>query len=186
MWQPQGIYNEFVLRTPVLLTGEEAVRGLYNFPAIRIAIIHGRSLSEEEQALICNTFSKREVAFFPRSWTGEPDLESLRGTLHDLEAFLPDTIIAIGGGSVIDGAKLCRLFYEIPYFDPQNIKLSGDLLKTHFIAVPTTIGSGAEISSAAVYVHEHRKEMIVLHELQPEVIVYDDSSWHRPWMRLLI
>ncbi len=181
MWQPQGIYNEFVLRTPVLLTGNKAVRGLYNLPAVKIAVIHGRALSEEEQTLFRSTFSKKDIQFFPRSWAGEPDLESLGGTLNDLEAFSPDTILAIGGGSVIDGAKLCRLLYEFPSFDPSSSsKLNGSLLKTHFIAIPTTIGSGAEVSSAAVYIDKHsetvpRKEMVVLHELQPEVIVYDET-----------
>lgn len=195
MWQPQGIYNEFVLRTPVLLAGEEAVRGLYNFPAVKIAVIHGWSFTEKEKELFLNTFNKKEVQFFSRSWSGEPDMQGIQGTVHEIEKFSPDTIIAIGGGSVIDGAKLCRLFYELPYFAPQQSKLSNDLLKTKFIAVPTTIGSGAEVSSAAVYIegHEHgehghinRKEMVVLHELQPEVIIYDERYLKQTPHRLLL
>ncbi len=171
MWQPQGIYSEFVLRMPTILVGEKAVSGLYNFPAARIAVVHGSTF--KDYALYNDVFKKKDIKFFLRSWNGEPNLQSIKGTIHDIEKYAPDTIIAVGGGSVIDGAKLCRLYYEIPFFRPEVTKTDGDLLKTNFIAIPTTIGSGAEISSAAVYVSNHRKEMVVLHTLQPEVVVYD-------------
>ena len=170
MWQPQGIFSEYVLRSPILLVGKEAVRGLHNFPATKIAVIHGGSFNDRD--LLSSIFKKKEIAFFLRSWAGEPDLENISATLHELESFKPDVIMAVGGGSVIDGAKLCRLFYEVPYYTNMAV---GNLLTTKFIAIPTTIGSGAEVSSAAVYVNRHRKEMVVIHELQPEVVVYDES-----------
>ncbi len=171
MWQPQGIYNEYILRTPVLLVGDESVAGLYNYPASKIAVIHGTSFADQE--LFKRVFRNREIRFFVRSWKEEPDMNGLRGTLRALEDFSPDTIIAVGGGSVIDGAKLCRLFYEIPYYTPDMSKPDCDLLTTKFIAIPTMVGSGAEASSAAVYVENDHKEMIVIHELQPDVVVYD-------------
>lgn len=173
MWQPQGFYNEYTLRTPVVLSGKESIRGLYNYPAGRIAIIHGSSFHDKE--LIESTFSKKEVGFFLRSWRDEPEIDGLRGTISELERFKPDVIIAIGGGSVIDGSKLCRLFYEFPHYNPKTSRIDGSMLKTGFIVVPTTVGSGAEVSSAAVFWDgsEHRKEMVVIHELQPEVVVYD-------------
>lgn len=173
MWQPQSFYNEYALRTPVMLSGEESVRGLYNYPASKIAVIHGSSFKDKE--LFLSTFSKREVRFINRSWIDEPDMESIRGTLEQIERFKPDTIIAVGGGSVIDGGKLCRLFYEFPYFNPKTSRIDGQMLRTHFIVVPTTIGSGAEVSSSAVYIDRfnHRKDMVVMHELQPDVVVYD-------------
>ena len=171
MWQPQGIYSEYVLRSPVLLVGNSAAEELYNFPAARIAFIHGSSFKDHD--FFRSIFRKKEIGFFCRSWTGEPDMEDISGTLRELENFAPDTIVAVGGGSVIDGAKLCRLFYEIPYYAPRMS--AGYFLKTKFIAIPTTIGSGAEVSSAAVYVNGDRKEMIVIHELQPEIVIYDDK-----------
>ncbi len=173
MWQPQGFYNQYVLRTPVLLAGPESVRGLYNYPASRIAVIHGRSFKHVDDFV--SAFAGKDVRCFERSWTGEPDLEGLKGTVGCLESFNPDLIIAVGGGSVIDGCKLCRLFYEVPYYDRNVTRLSGAVLKTGFVAVPTTIGSGAEVSSAAVYVdrNTHAKNMIVMHELLPEAVVYD-------------
>lgn len=173
MWQPQSFYNQYVLRTPVILTGEGAVRGLYNYPSAKVAVIHGSNFSDNE--MFEDTFSKKKICFFKRSWQGEPDFEGLQGTIRELEEFQPDTIIAVGGGSVIDGSKLCRLLYEFPYFDIRESRISGNLFKTRFIAIPTTIGSGAEVSSAAVFVNHdnYSKDMIVMHELQPEVVVYD-------------
>lgn len=184
-WNPQGIFNQYLLRTPVVLSGRESARGLYNYPGARIAVIQGMSFKDEK--LFRETFKKKDIRFFHRSWKGEPDIESLSGTLRELEIYKPDTIIAIGGGSVIDGAKLCRLFLEFPYFIPGVTRLGISTLTTNFIAVPTTIGSGAEVSSAAVFIDtkNHSKQMVVLHELQPDVIVYDDYYVKTSSKRLL-
>lgn len=186
MWQPQGFYNEYALHTPIVLSGDESVRGLYNYPASRIAVICGSSFSDEE--VFRTTFIKREISFFKRSWEGEPDLSCISGTLHVIEEYKPDVIIAIGGGSVIDGSKIIRLLYEYPFYKLGETRISGDALKTKFIAIPTTVGSGAEVSSAAVFVdHEkHRKDMIVIHELQPEVVVYDKRYVEGTSERLLV
>ena len=172
MWQPQGIYNEFVIKSPTLLVGRESVMGLYNYPATRIAIIHSSSFYDFD--LFRRVFKKKQVKFFLRSWSSEPSIENIRNTLGEIELYSPDTIIAVGGGSVIDGAKLCRLFFEFPYFSPKVSRLDTGNLKTNFIAIPTTIGSGAEVSSSAVYLDNSHKDMVVSHELQPNVVVYDE------------
>jgi len=173
MWQPQSFFSQYVLRTPVILSGKEAIRGLYHYPAGKIAVIHGGSFSDAE--LFRSTFSKREIRFIRRSWEDEPDMKGLKGTIHELENYQPDLIIAVGGGSVIDGSKLCRLFYEFPFYEVGVSRVEGEQLKTRFIAVPTTVGSGSEVSSASVYVDRvnHRKDMVVLHGLLPDVVVYD-------------
>lgn len=173
MWQPQGIYADFVLHQPTVFFGENAIRGLSTFPGSRIAVICSSSLDDSVKNLLVSVFKKKSVLIVNRSWQGEPDMESISGTISELEAYKPDVIIAIGGGSVIDGAKLSRLFYEFPYFQIGKTKIAQLLFKTKFIAIPTTVGSGAEASSAAVYIgkSERRKEMIVSHELQPSVVV---------------
>ena len=55
-----------------------------------------------------------------KSWAGEPDIKNLAPTICELEIYKPDYIIALGGGSVIDGAKLAWMFYE----HPQLIKMT--------------------------------------------------------------
>lgn len=185
MWNPQGIYNQYMLRIPALITGKECVKGLYNYPCAKVAVIHGSTVNDE--GLFRETFKKKDVRFFPRSWNGEPDLEGLSETLHELEVFRPDTIVAMGGGSVIDGTKLCRLFLEIPNYRPEASRFDGKEFTTRFIAIPTTVGSGAEVSSAAVYVNRESgcKQMVVMHELQPDIIAYDDRYVRNTPERLL-
>lgn len=173
MWQPQGIFNQYVLRTPVILSGEKSVYGLSDFPAAKIVVIHGSSFNDEE--LFRSVFAKKEIHFLKRSWEEEPDFSGIKGTLGEMEKLRPDTIIAAGGGSVIDGSKLCRLLLEDPSYVPGDALEGPEVLKTHFIAVPTTVGSGAEVSGAAVYIDRtaHRKDMVISHELIPEAVVYD-------------
>ena len=170
MWQPQSFYNEYLLGSPVILNGDKSIRGLFNFPSERIAVIHGKTFNDFE--LFKSSFKKKDLVFFERSWKGEPDFCGLKNSLNQINVFKPDTFISVGGGSVIDGVKICRLLYELPYYSIGE-KFDGSLLKTRFIAVPTTIGSGSEISSAAVYLEDNHKQMIVSHYLQPDVIVYD-------------
>ncbi len=185
MWQPQTFYNQYVLNTPKILLGNGSIRGLYNYPASKIAVIYGNSFSDKK--IFLSTFIKNEVKFIQRSWIGEPDLYSLTETVSELESFSPDTIIAVGGGSVIDGSKLCRMFYECPYYKHNETRISRDIFKTNFIAVPTTVGSGAEISSAAVFfdTENSKKDMIVTHGFLPDVIVYDEEYVKATPIRIL-
>lgn len=181
MWTPQGLYAKFLLRQPTLFFGEGAVFGLSDLPARRVAAIHGHSLTDADAGEIQKAFRGKQVRFLRRSWEGEPDLEAIRPTVAELEAFRPDVILAVGGGSVIDGAKLCRLFYEHPSFLPGVGRAEGLSFGTRFLALPTLAGSGAEASSAAVYIDRERrcKGMLVCHGFQPEVVVLDPARIRR-------
>ncbi len=175
MWKPQNIYSEYILQQPVVLFGKDAIGGLAVYPCARVAVLCSSSLREENKDFLRKVFKRKSLHFIDRSWSGEPDLEGLQGSISALERIQPDVIIAIGGGSVIDGAKLCRLYYEFPFFQVNETKLAQLKFKTRFIAVPTTVGSGTEVSSAAVFINRkyERKEMIVSHDLQPSVVVLD-------------
>ena len=176
MWQPQSFYGKYLLNQPVLFMGKDSFKGLYNFPGSRFAIIHGQN-AKFDKDIFRNALKSFDVKFITKSWKNEPTLDVIKGILAELESFCPDVIIAIGGGSVIDGSKICRLFYEFPYFDVRKPNFNFLSFKTKFIAVPTTIGSGAEVSSAAVFYNseENKKEMIVNQVLRPDVIVMDSS-----------
>lgn len=187
MWQPQGLFSQYLLRTPIILMGKNSIKELYDYAGKKFAIIHGSSLSSHTKVPIQETFKKADIKWIKRSWQEEPTIDALSDTIAQLEEYQPDVIVACGGGSVIDGTKLCRLFYEFPCFELFNAKLDGVDLKTKFIAIPTTIGSGAEISSAAVYLDHktHSKQMIVMHELQPDVIVYDHTYLNKTPLPIL-
>jgi alcohol dehydrogenase len=175
MWKPQGILSKFILKQPTLLFGSKSIMGLKNYPCAKVAIIHGIGLSEELSWVINSTLSAFEIKYISKTWKGEPSYKELSSVVKELEILKPDLIIAIGGGSVIDGAKMARVLYEFPSFDIEYPNFSLLEWKTKFIVMPTTIGSGAEVSSASVlYNNELKtKEVIVNHDLIPDVVIYD-------------
>jgi len=177
MWEPQGMYSKFILQQPVILFGENAIMGLKSYPSSRVAVIHGSSLNEDYKTKVLKSLSAFEISFVEKKWQGEPTLNSLSETIADIEKIKPDMIIAIGGGSVIDGAKMVRTYYEFPFFDMNNTKFSMLNWKTNFVAIPTTIGSGAEISSASVMYNDSNKskEFVISHKFIPEIIILEAS-----------
>ncbi len=110
---------------------------------------------------------------------GEPTMLIISSILEELELFNPDYIIALGGGSVIDASKIAWVLYEHPSLElrdpirPFSIPpLRG---KAQFAAIPTTIGSGSEVSSAAVFMdpNNYSKQSIVSHDLLPDLAILD-------------
>ena len=82
-----------------------------------------------------------------------------KGTAR-VKAFQPDAIVALGGGSAMDCAK------AMAYFSGSNAKL---------IAIPTTSGSGSEVTDFAILTHESVKHPLVDPRLRPEIAILDDD-----------
>ena len=74
--------------------------------------------------------------------------------------FQPDAIVALGGGSAMDCAK------AMAFFSGGNARL---------IAIPTTSGSGSEVTDFAILTHEQVKYPLVDSKLRPDVAILDDS-----------
>jgi alcohol dehydrogenase class IV len=188
MWEPQGMYSKFLLKQPTILFGENALMGLKTYASARASVIFGSSINDEYKQKISNALSSFEISFVKKTWLGEPTLETLHSTVKKIEEFQPDLIIAIGGGSVIDGAKMVRTYYEFPFFDVRETSFSMLNWKTTFVAIPTTIGSGAEISSASVMYNENQKtkEFVISHQFIPEIVVLDASLIENAPKRMLL
>lgn len=115
----------------------------------------------------------------------EPDEATIRRGVALLETSPPDLLIAIGGGSVIDAAKAIRLFYEhpekdvaeltLPFLDPRKrmADYPQDPHTIRLVAVPTTSGTGSEVSPAAVLTVAGRKETLVDYSLVPDIAIVD-------------
>jgi acetaldehyde dehydrogenase/alcohol dehydrogenase len=98
-----------------------------------------------------------------------------------------DSIVALGGGSVLDAAKAMRLFHEHPGLDLRELTLPFlDARKrvarfpagpgrVRLVAVPTTAGTGSEVSPAAVLTAGGRKLTLVDYTLVPDVAVVDPT-----------
>lgn len=92
----------------------------------------------------------------------DPSFDTIDRGVEAMGQFTPDVIIALGGGSAIDAAKGMWLFYEHPDVDKEGLKLKFlDIrkrtykypklgLKAKFVAIPTTSGTGSEVTSFAV------------------------------------
>ena len=78
----------------------------------------------------------------------------------EVNAFLPDAVIALGGGSTMDTAKAMVYFSNI---------------RPKFIAIPTTSGSGSEVTDFAILTHEGIKHPLVDPQLKPDVAILDSD-----------
>ena len=97
--------------------------------------------------------------------TPDPDIETVTAGVAKILEFQPDTVIALGGGSPIDAAK------AIVYFAAKQI----DLRDCLFVAVPTTSGTGSEVSKFAVITDRARgiKYPLIDDTLLPDYAVLD-------------
>ena len=117
----------------------------------------------------------------------DPSLESAKKGAAEMTAFEPDCIIAVGGGSAMDAAKIMWVMYEHPEVDFMDIAMRfvdirkriytfpkmGE--KAYFIAIPTTAGTGSEVTPFAVITDEKTgvKYPLADYELLPKMAIID-------------
>jgi alcohol dehydrogenase class IV len=118
-----------------------------------------------------------EVAVFAEV---EPDpcLDTVRRGAQRALAFEPDWIVGLGGGSSIDAAKSIWIQYERPDLDPDDVAPFGKLglrQKARLIAIPTTSGTGAEVTWPIVLTdHDEQRKVSVGHsENIPDLAIVD-------------
>ena len=111
---------------------------------------------------------------------------AIEGT-KQMQAFKPDTIIALGGGSAMDAAKIMWVMYEHPEVDFMDMAMRfvdirkriytfpkmGE--KAYFIAIPTSAGTGSEVTPFAVITDEKTgiKYPLADYELMPNMAIID-------------
>ena len=111
---------------------------------------------------------------------------AIEGTAQ-MKAFQPDTIIALGGGSAMDAAKIMWVLYEHPEADFMDMAMRfvdirkriytfpkmGE--KAYFIAIPTSAGTGSEVTPFAVITDEKTgvKYPLADYELMPNMAIID-------------
>ena len=174
------------LPIPVFRNAKEIVNGvnsrmaLKGLVASRAALVISDSFrNSDHYSQITRLINAESLKVFSKTWAGEPNLDDISSLVRELEIFKPDYIIALGGGSVIDGAKLAWLFYEHPLSISEDIfrPFSSPPLRgrAKFAAIPTTIGSGSEVSSAAVMFDEKSisKKAVVTHDFLPDLVILD-------------
>ena len=117
----------------------------------------------------------------------DPTLGNAKEGAAQMAAFKPDTIIALGGGSAMDAAKIMWVMYEHPEADFMDMAMRfidirkrvytfpkmGE--KAYFIAVPTSAGTGSEVTPFAVITDESTgvKYPLADYELLPNMAIID-------------
>ncbi len=117
----------------------------------------------------------------------DPTLACAKEGLQQLKAFEPDVIIALGGGSAMDAGKIMWMMYEHPEADFMDMAMRfmdirkrvytfpkmGE--KAYFIAIPTSAGTGSEVTPFAVITDEKTgiKYPLADYELMPKMAIVD-------------
>jgi alcohol dehydrogenase class IV len=97
-----------------------------------------------------------------------PELNELEKILKTKERFKPDLILAIGGGCVMDLAKVGSLFKLSKNLEERVINSDFNSKKTKVLAIPTTAGSGAEVTSNAVIYIKSIKYSVESDKIKPD------------------
>ena len=118
----------------------------------------------------------------------EPEVKVIMQGVEELNFYKADQIIALGGGSVIDAAKIMKLKYESPDADLEELAAPFlDLRKrviqyptkkvnhARLIAISTTSGTGSEVTPFAVLTDKERGQKVTLadYSLTPDVAIVD-------------
>ena len=132
----------------------------------------------DAMGIIHNTFHSVEP---------DPTLACARAGAAQMATFQPDVIIAVGGGSAMDAAKIMWVLYEHPEADFMDMAMRfcdirkriyefpkmGE--KAYFVAIPTTAGTGSEVTPFAVITDESTgiKYPLADYELMPNMAIVD-------------
>jgi len=132
----------------------------------------------DAMGIIHNTFHSVEP---------DPTLACARAGAAQMATFQPDVIIAVGGGSAMDAAKIMWVLYEHPDADFMDMAMRfSDIRKriyefpkmgekAYFVAIPTTAGTGSEVTPFAVITDESTgvKYPLADYELMPDMAIVD-------------
>jgi acetaldehyde dehydrogenase/alcohol dehydrogenase len=118
----------------------------------------------------------------------EPEIQVVLQGVEALNFYKADQILALGGGSVIDAAKVMKLKYESPEADLEELAApfldlrkrvveypTDKLHRTRLIAISTTSGTGSEVTPFAVLTDKKRGRKVTLadYSLNPDVAIVD-------------
>lgn len=118
----------------------------------------------------------------------EPDITIITQGVETLNLYRVDQIIALGGGSVIDAAKIMKLKYESPEADLEELAApfmdirkrvveypTQKINRARLVAISTTSGTGSEVTPFAVLTDKERGRKVTLvdYSLSPDVAIVD-------------
>lgn len=181
MIQSSSIFNVTSLSLPSRLvygagcaTGAavQFVRGRYK----RVALLATRSAQLATLKIAAALVSEGvEVETFQKP-SSEPTLRSCKAAIAEVRSFAPDAVLALGGGSVLDVAKLVAALHDRS--EPLESFIGSGLVpprRTGLACVPTTAGTGSEVSPNSILLDEAlgEKKAVISPALVPDAAIVD-------------
>ena len=151
--------ESFYCRTKVY-SGAGALNQLCHMGIRRLFLVTDPYFMENKTAEKVIRLVAPEAHFIFHKVTPDPSVELAAEGTAMLRDFSPDAVIALGGGSAIDCAK------AMVYFADKQLR---------FIAIPTTSGSGSEVTDFAILTHGQTKHPLVDKKLRPEAAILDSK-----------
>lgn len=143
-----------------IVSGPGAVRRLADFGARRLFLVSDPFFYENGVAQRIAEASRAEEVEIFHEVKPDPTVELAAEGTAKLKAFNPDLIVALGGGSAMDCAKAMAFF----------ARGEGKL-----VAIPTTSGSGSEVTDFAILTHNKVKHPLVDRRLRPCMAILDSD-----------
>lgn len=166
-----------------------AVENVFQFPTQSTVIISNPALEQIGHVDVVRKCippgTRVHISVIPDA---EPELRVIMKGVDELNFYKADQIIALGGGSIIDAAKLMKLKYESPDADFEQLAApfldmrkrvvqypTDKKARARLIAIPTTSGTGSEITPFAVMFDKERGRKVTLadYSLAPDVAIVD-------------
>lgn len=142
-----------------IITGPGARRSLADLKAQRVLLVTDSFFSSNGMAREIGALTGATVELFDEV-TPDPSLELVARGAAKIKAFSPDYVLALGGGSPMDCAK------AMLYFSESNSTL---------VAIPTTSGSGAEVTDFSIITYKGIKHPIISETLRPKIAILDSE-----------
>ena len=154
--------KEFFCATRVITS--DAGKALLSLGAKRLLVVTDPYFMENGRAQdLAKASGAEQWEIFSEVQPDPPVELAARGTAQ-VKSFAPDTVVALGGGSALDCAK------AMVYFSGEHPRL---------VAIPTTSGSGSEVTDFSVLTHGKSKHPLVDDSLQPYAAILDESLLHQ-------
>ena len=146
--------------TTKIVSGRGALESLQELETQRLFVVADPYFAENGMAATIADSTKATQKEIFADIAPDPSVEAVAAGTAKLRAFAPDTVIALGGGSAMDQAK------AMVHFSGQRV---------YFVAIPTTSGSGSEVTDFAVLTYGDAKHPLVDPALRPQLAILDES-----------
>lgn len=164
--------------------GVGAIEELKNLKGNRAIIVCGKN-SVKKSGVLDNALDYlKEAGIETQVFSGvegDPSINTVLQGAESFSKFQPDWVIGLGGCSSIDAAKMMWTFYEYPELTFEDVikpfNIPALRQKARFVAIPTTSGTGTEMTGLAVITDNEKgvKYPVVSYELTPDVAIIDGN-----------